>query len=335
MREINVCPGTLAKGYDKYSPICVRKMFDGKQVSPILDFDYTAENKEFIASVNRISISGVQEKLSAVIAEDKKIRLTRQGEHGQYIIKPAPDYKYLRYRDNLPANEHLTMQIARQVYGIRTAENAMVFFAGGEAAYITKRFDYISDGLKIQQEDFASIAGKSEKSHGKDFKYTGSYEEAALLLRKNVAAWQVEMSRFFDLVVFNYLFSNGDAHLKNFSLQQTISGDYVLSPAYDLINTSIHVDDEDFALQGGLMPKEAYSETYSHSGHACRDDFKEFGRRIGLVEKKIESTINLFATEQPLVYELVECSFLDERTKRMYKRSYEERLHRFQRCDKE
>ena len=103
------------------------------------------------------------------------------------------------------------------------------------------------------EEDFASLAGKTSNTHGKDFKYTGSYEDAAMLLRKNVAAWQVQMADFFALVLFNYLFSNGDAHLKNFSLQQTVSGDYILTPAYDLLNTSIHINDGDFALQEGFQ----------------------------------------------------------------------------------
>lgn len=102
--------------------------------------------------------------------------------------------------------------------------------------------------------------------HGKDFKYTGSYEDAAMLIRKNVVAWKVEMSNFFMLVVFNYLFSNGDAHLKNFSLQQTTGGDYILTPAYDLLNTSIHIDDGDFALKEGLIPPAVHSEAYRRTG---------------------------------------------------------------------
>ncbi len=305
-------------------------MFDGVQVSPFLDFAYDANQDDFIGAVNRISISGVQEKLSAIIA-DKSIRLTPEGMHGRYIIKPAPDYKHLRYREYLPANEHLTMQIARQVYKIKTAENAMAFFSDGHPAYMVKRFDYTADRDKIPQEDFSSLAGKTANSHGKDFKYTGSYEDVAALIRKNVAAWQVEMTHFFTLVVFNYLFCNGDAHLKNFSLQQTPNGDYVLTPAYDLINTSIHVDDSDFALQEGLMPKEVHSETYVHTGHPCKTDFKEFGRRIQVLPKRIDAIISTFAAEQLLVYDLIDRSFLDGRTKRMYKRSYQERLHRFQR----
>lgn len=333
MKRISVCPGTLAEGYDRYSPQCIRKMFDGVHVSPVLDFVYDANHGDFIASVNGISISGVQEKLSAVVS-DRKLRLATAGEQGRYIIKPAPGYRYLRYRDQMPANEHLTMQIARQVYRIKTAENAMAFFSDGKAAYITKRFDFSTDGTKIPQEDFSSLAGKTERNHGKDFKYTGSYEDAAMLIRANVAAWRVEMSNFFTLIVFNYIFGNGDAHLKNFSLCQTTAGDYIMTPAYDLLNTSIHIDDGDFALQDGLMPRDAHSEIYMKTGHPCKDDFIEFGRRIGVLPKKAESVISLFSTEQPMVYDLIERSFLDGRMKRMYKRSYQERLHRFQRSDK-
>lgn len=332
MKKINVCPGTLAVGYETYSSLCLRKMFWGKRVSHMLDFNYEETQAEIASAINRISISGVQEKLSAIV-RNGKIQLTLEGESGRYIIKPAPGYKHLRFRKNIPANEHLTMQIAHQVYKIKTAENALVFFADGEMAYLTKRFDYASDGSKILQDDFASLAGKTEHNQGKNFKYTGSYEDIAGLLKRNVAAWQVEMAKYFTLVVFNYLFSNGDAHLKNFSLQATSGGDYVLTPAYDLMNTSIHIDDGDFALQDGLIPTSEYSDVYARTGHPCQDDFITFGKRIGVLPKKMMSIIALFATEQPKVYELIENSFLDEKTKRMYKQSYLERLRRFQRKD--
>ena len=333
MKTINVCPGTLAKGFDTYSPLCLRKMFDGKKVSHIMDFTLENNIDNYIASVNKISISGVQEKLSAIVNKGRVI-ITPTNEVGRYIIKPIPDYKHLRFRNNIPANEHLTMQIANQVYKISTAENALIFFSDNRPAYITKRFDYATNGSKIKQDDFASIARKTPINSGKDFKYTGSYEDIATLLKQNVSAWQVEMTKYFTLVVFNYLFGNGDAHLKNFSLQETPNGDYVLTPAYDLLNTSIHVDDGDFALQGGLIPIAEYSDTYSNSSHPCKDDFITFGNRIGVLPKKIASIIEMFATEQPKVYELIENSFLEDKVKRMYKQSYKERLYRFQRSDK-
>lgn len=333
MKEINVCPGTLAIGFDTYSPSCLRKMFDGRRVSHIIDLSLDGNADNIAAAINKISISGAQEKLSAVV-DKGHIILTPPQQQGRYIIKPIPDYKHLRFRNNIPANEHLTMQIASQVYGIKTAENALAFFADGQMVYITRRFDYDENGLKIRQDDFASISGKTDRNSGKDYKYTGCYEDIARLLKQNVSAWQVEMSRYFSLVVFNYIFSNGDAHLKNFSLRETPNGDYILSPAYDLMNTSIHIDDGDFALQGGLIPKSEYSDTYTNSGHPCKDDFITFGKRIGVLPKKLHSIIELFATEQPQVLQLIEHSFLDEKVKRMYRQSYLERLRRFQRSDK-
>ncbi len=334
MKTINVCPGTLAPGFSTYSPLCLRKVFGGKKISHVLDMSIDDDTGvDIIAAINKISISGVQEKISAIIKKGKII-ITPEGESGRYILKPIPEYKSLRFRHNIPANEHLTMQIANQVYKINTAANALAFFADGNPLYITKRFDYKADGSKIKQDDFASIAGKTERNSGKDFKYSGSYEDIAKLLKQSVSAWQVEMEKFFTLIVFNYLFSNGDAHLKNFSLQETDGGDYVLTPAYDLMNTSIHINDGDFALQDRLIPESAYSDVYSQTLHPCKDDFITFGTRIGVLPKKIVSIIEMFATEQPKVYELIENSFLEEKVKRMYKQSYIERLHRFQRSDK-
>lgn len=333
MKTIKVCPGTLALGFNTYSPLCLRRMFEGKKVSHLMDFSLTEGNQDVLAAVNSISISGVQEKMSAIIMKGK-ITLTPTGESGRYILKPIPDYKHLRFKNNIPANEHLTMQIASQVFKINTAENALAFFADGQPAYLTKRFDYKKDGSKIQQDDFASIAGKTTANCGKDFKYSGSYEDIARLIKQHVSAWQVELTKFFTLVVFNYLFSNGDAHLKNFSLQETESGDYILTPAYDLMNTSIHVNDGDFALQEGLIPTSDFSDVYDRTQHPCKDDFITFGTHIGVVPKKMATIIELFATEQPKVYELIENSFLDDKIKRMYKQSYMERLHRFQRSDK-
>ena len=182
MKKTDVCPGNLAEGFDRYCPRCIRQLFDGKRVSPIMDFDYDADDADLSSAINRILVSGVQEKLSAILS-DGKIMLTPLGARGRYIIKPAPAYKHLRFRDQIPANEHLTMQIARQVYKITTAENGIVFFRNGEMAYITKRFDYDLQGNKIKQEDFASLARKSVATHGRNFKYTDRYMNAEPILR--------------------------------------------------------------------------------------------------------------------------------------------------------
>jgi serine/threonine-protein kinase HipA len=182
-----------------------------------------------------------------------------------------------------PANEHVTMQIAKQVYNIPTAENGLVFFRNEEPAYITKRFDVTRNGTKLGKEDFASLAGKTEENAGENFRYNYSYEGIAELIKEHVGAWKIEMEKFYSLVVFNFLFSNGDAHLKNFSLLETINGDYILSPAYDLLDTRIHVEEEGFfALQDELFKEWHWSDCRikNDKHQPCLEDFVEFGKKL-------------------------------------------------------
>lgn len=335
MKKITCCPSTLAVGFDTYSPTAIKRLFEGQKASHVINFYYNEEQyANIVENTTCISVSGVQEKLSALL-DNGFIRLTGEGEQGKYIIKPAPDNKALRARRQIPANEHLTMQIARQVYRIPTAENGMIFFADGTPAYITKRFDISPDGTKISQEDFASLIGRTEEADGADFKYSGSYESIALTIKRYIPAWQIEMSKFFTLVVFNYAFSNGDAHLKNFSLWKSIDGDYLLAPAYDLLNTSLHTSDGDFALEDGLSSTLPKSDIYEQKGHPCQEDFVLFGREIGLPDKLIKKILTPFLMEQPKVLTLVASSFLDEKQKRMYLSSYRERLTRLRRKSKD
>jgi serine/threonine-protein kinase HipA len=330
--EIKYCPGTLAEGFTSYSPGCLRRMFNGRKVSYLLPYDTPAHDeevaKEFMDNRKRISISGVQEKLSMLL-EKNTLRLTREREQGTYILKPIP--RDVRYPDQVPANEHLTMQIAKQVFNINTAENAMIFFKDGTPAYITRRFDVKADGMKWGKEDFASLAGKSSDNTGPNFKYDYSYEELGLLIQKFVPAWRIEIEKFFTLVLFNYMISNGDAHLKNFALMESFSGDYLLSPAYDLINTRIHVDDSDFALDKGLFTDGFQSKAYHKTGNTTFTEFVEFGKRIGMIESRISKLGAPFLKTQSMIETLTRNSFLNEKCKRAYLLHYNTRLNRLNR----
>ena len=326
---LKFCPSTLAEGFNTFSPSALRKLFDGKKVSHLLAYDAPEKNEIdsqlFLDNRKRISISGVQEKLSLIL-EKNKLRLTRAGECGTHILKPIP--RDLKKVNIVPANEHLTMQIASQVYSINVASNGMIFFKGGEPAYITRRFDVTPDGSKRGKEDFATLAGKTSLNSGGNFKYSYSYEEIGYLIQKYVPAWRVEMDKYFSLVVFNYLFSNGDAHLKNFSLLENENGDYFMSPAYDLINTRIHVDDSDFALDKGLFADDFKSETFKKTMHPGKLDFIAFAKRIGIEASRAEKLIVPYLAGQEKVEVLVGRSFLPEQIKRAYLLDYNNRRKR-------
>lgn len=324
--EINNCPGTLAEGFTTYSKTCLKNVFNNKKVSHILPYypSHISEEDAEIFRENRlrISISGVQEKLS-IILDKNKLRLTNAGEQGTHILKPIP--RDLKNVDQVPANENLTMQIAKQVYGMNTAENVVIFFKNGEIAYITKRFDVKKDGTKLGIEDFATLAGKTAENTGPDFKYQYSYEELAELIHKYVPAYIVEIEKFFVQIVFNYLFSNGDAHLKNFSILESPYGDYFLSPVYDLINTRMHVNDTDFALTNGLFKDSFQSNAYKNT---TIDDFMEFGVRIRIQESRINKLLSPFMEKQPVIEELTKRSFLNNARKKEYILHYNTKRNR-------
>ncbi|MHA8067083.1 HipA domain-containing protein [Aquirufa sp. ROCK2-A2] len=318
--EINRCPGTLSLGFTTYSRTCIKRVFNGSKVNHVLPYNSLLSNLNsdgsFEENASRISISGVQEKFSLIQLKNK-IRLTKEGENGTHILKPIPNGS--KNADQMPANEHLTMQIARQVFGIETAENAIIFFGNGDPAYITKRFDVLPDGRKWAQEDFASLAGKSPQTHGTDYKYQGSYWDFFELMRKNLPSYKVESLKLFKLLVFNYLFSNGDAHLKNFSVIETPLGDFKLSPAYDLLNSRIHIDDKDFALDEGLI------QAALGQGNVATQ-FRMLANQAGIPEKQITSILALMVSRTDDVKKLIDASFLKESIQRNYLQSYQMRL---------
>ena len=320
MKEIYVCPSTLAEGYDTYSPTARKALFDGKVISHVIHEPSPSEEdagfQESIRHIGRISLSGVQSKFAMVIdTEAPHLRYAREKEQGTYILKPRPNGYHILNKDFCAANEHLTMQIASQVYGIETAANALCFFRNHEAAYITRRFDIHSSG-KYQQEDFAALMGYTKAHGGSDYKYcNASYEECAEIIRKYVKAASIDIARFYRLVLFNFISLNDDAHLKNFSLINK-DGEYRLSPAYDLINTSLHlVQPRIFALDKGLF-REGMKLTDTHQ--IGRGDFEEFGRRIGLPHKVVKRELDTLGAEKPLVRNLIERSFLSDSLKRQY-----------------
>ena len=307
--------------FQRYTRTELRELTGGTTVSPILPYQaLTPEIQRFNANRGHLSLSGAQSKFSMVIRNGKFV-LTEAGEQGTHILKPKlTDFVH---PEDSPANEHLTMQIAARVYGIETAAHAVCFFENGEPAYITRRYDVLPDGNKIPQEDFASLAGISADTHGKDFKYNAlSYEDIGLLIRKYLPASSIEMVHFFDLILFNFLFSNGDAHLKNFSVLMTPQGDYRLAPAYDLINTRVHLpDDGIFALRKGL-----FADGRNFPLGIGGRDFLEFARVLGIPEPIARRELEKYCTEFPLVRTLVEQSYLSDPLKTYYYQLYHTRL---------
>lgn len=323
MNKQDRCPSTLAEGFETYSPTALKTLFGGRKVSHVFEGaspeDESEAAAEGLKNIGRISLSGAQPKFSVIVGEDNKLRYTHAEERGTYILKPRPTGYHIINKECCAANEHVTMQIASQVYGIETAANGLCFFKDGSPAYLTRRFDVHPDG-KYKQEDFAALLGYSRDNGGENYKYDKvSYEECAEVIHKHVKAALVDIRRFYRLILFNFVTLNDDAHLKNFSLIER-DGEYRLAPAYDLINTSLQLrEPRIFALDKGLF-KEGMSKADTHAiGH---DDFFEFGRRIGLTDKVINQELRNFSEPKKEALELIEKSFLSPEMKKQYITSY-------------
>ena len=320
--QLLFCPSTLTQGNATYSRSAVQRLFANHKVAHVLAYESPSTSElvagTFFENRTSMSIAGAQEKYSLVL-EKNKLRLAQPGERGLYLLKPIPALG--RNKHLMPANEHLTMQIARQAYQIETAENGIIFFNTGEMAYLTKRFDRDEAGRKRAKEDFAVLAGRTPQSDGINYKYEGNYLELFQIMQQYVPAYAIEATKLFKIIVFNYLFSNGDAHLKNFSLLETGDGDFILSPAYDLLNTEMHQAEIDFALRGGLYPKAQYQGK-------ILNQFLQLGKLANIPEKMVERILSQMLANSTETERLIRSSFLDESAQKNYYQAYQGRLKR-------
>jgi serine/threonine-protein kinase HipA len=300
-------------------------LFKGKKVSPILPFTRPEFNRMKNNPSSRLSISGAQIKHSLILT-GKTLSLTDAG--GEYILKPIPNDTF-EHVTEIPINEHVTMQAARQIFGMTVAANALIYFPDGDPAYLTKRFDRDGGGTKFQQEDFAQISSKSEESHGESYKYSGSYEEIAELMKKFVGPYAVEVERFFAQVLFNCLILNGDAHLKNFSLYRNpAEGIYRLTPAYDLLNTRFHLPNEASDTALDLFKDDFKTESFSANAFYAKDDFLLFGNRIGMKPVRIKMLVDKFVRGFGDLEAMIQRSTFNASSKLLYLDLVQDRIKR-------
>jgi serine/threonine-protein kinase HipA len=326
------CLITLEKSELPYSKKGKRLLYGYKDCSSITPYTLNEAAIEYreqlLNNQKRISISGVQTKLSMKVFKKQMILAESESTH---IVKPKTNN--LLYNEYVPVNEHLTMLIAKNVFGIETATCGLILFKDYEPAYVTKRFDVAKDGNRYLKEDFASVLQRTATTHGKDFKYNNvSYEDMAIAIDKFIPTPLVQKEKLFKLIVFNYLISNGDAHLKNFSVisYQMDTPYYVLAPAYDLLCTRLHINDNDLALGNHLYDGDEKGTAYSSYGYHTYQDFIDFGLRIGLLQSRIDKIIKPFTTYQEKLATYVTNSYLSETLKQKYMECYHDKLKRLQ-----
>ncbi|MDD3325356.1 MAG: HipA domain-containing protein [Sulfurospirillaceae bacterium] len=322
-----ICLGCLQEKKLKngYCAKCTLALFDGKTPKP-LNFDKTQFYRTRSELAKRMSISGVQDKLSLAFNDTNE--LVPVSKNGHYILKPVPTnpQSAVQNVEDMVANEHLSMRISKDVFGIDTAESGLIRFSDGELAYITKRFDYAPSGEKYDQEDFASVLDVTSAKDGDDYKYAAkTYMDCANAIRNFVPTYIPTLEDFFKRVVLNYLICNGDAHLKNFSLYRK-SDALQLTPNYDIVNTRLHLPNE--ALDTGLYFFEENTKAFDAIGFYSYRDFKYMSELLNMKESRFDKVVKLCEGSEKKIISLVEHSFLSEEGKKYYVESYQERLNK-------
>ncbi|RXK83647.1 HipA domain-containing protein [Filimonas effusa] len=286
--------------------------FFGDKVPPRLSYtlDQMAELAKNIVE-RRIAVPGVQPKLSLtlvkeVLEDGAKGRLTIVNAlGGNYIFKP-PHQDY----DQMPENEHVTMRIAEEVFGLKTVPSSLIRLQSGELSYITKRIDRTASNEKIHMLDMFQVLEARDK-------YKGSHERIGKAIEKYSVNTLLDQTEYFRLVLFCFLTGNTDMHLKNFSLIQGEDG-WGLSPAYDLLNvTLVFEDEDDLALTIGGKRRKLLQQHLS-----------DLASGLGLNSRQISATYKMFSQNKPLALEWLDRSFLSDQKKEAYKVKINERYAR-------
>lgn len=296
------CLSTLAPlPVEGCTPAARRRLADGRAFPTQVALRRTELPALRGARLVRMSISGMQDKVSVRLHRG---RLEVVDVGGTHILKPIPGSPLPAFTEDAPANEHVTMQLADQVFGLRVAASACLRLADGEWAYVTRRFDRRPDGSRLRQEDFGQLLGQD--------KYTGSYEQLGLDVGRRCGPGDVV--ELFRRLVFNYAVANGDAHLRNFSIIEE-DGRPRLSPAYDLMCTSLHLPNET-ALALDLLADDAETG----------DDWLALARRIGVPPDEARAAVRRPAAVRAEVHALVARSFLTEAARVEVLRRYDDRV---------
>jgi serine/threonine-protein kinase HipA len=251
-----------------YAPKTLRAMF-GKPIRPTIPIALNEISIEAQKLAGKLSISGVQPKLSMRLDGGQLLSVARDGE---YILKPQT-----QEFGELPQNEYLCMTMGRH-FGLNTAPCILLELSDGSPAYLVRRFDRFKKGRRIEKlacEDMHQILGGPDK-------YAGSHEQIANVIQEHCRFAPLELQRLFEMTIFNFAIGNGDAHRKNFSLLTSEQGTVALSPAYDLVSSRVVIPEEDGELALAVNGKR---------NRLGRADFLAFANHLGIAAAYAEGKI--------------------------------------------
>ena len=186
-----------------------------------------------LGSDKRLSLAGAQDK-TAIVIINGNVAIPKDNVPSTHIVKPA-----INGLSETIENEYLCMKVAEKL-GIQIPY-IKICQANNTQYLLIERYDRkINDGKikRIHQEDFCQASNiasayKYQAEGGVDFK-------RCIEILKRTTRPAVSIKQFVELMIFNYLIGNNDAHGKNFSILHYDNGEIVFAPAYDILCTSVY-----------------------------------------------------------------------------------------------
>lgn len=181
----------------------------------------------------RLSLAGAQDKTSVIVVNGQ-IGIPKDNVPTSHIIKPA-----INGFNETIENEFICIKAAKNL-GIKVPD-VKIGYANKTQYFLIQRYDreVIDNKIKrIHQEDFCQASNipsayKYQAEGGVDFKRC--FEILRVTSQPAVA-----INQFIQLMIFNYLIGNNDAHGKNFSILHYDNGEIKFAPAYDILCSEVY-----------------------------------------------------------------------------------------------
>ena len=270
-----------------------------------------------LSDILRVGTSAGGARAKAVIAWNRKTNEVRSGQ-----VKAGKDFEYWLLKfDGVSGNKDKELDdpkgygLIEYAYYLMALEcgidmsECRLFKEHGRSHFMTRRFDRLAGGEKLHMQSLSALAHY-------DFNMAGaySYEQALLVMRQLQLPMQA-IEQQFRRMAFNIVARNQDDHVKNIAFLMNKSGEWSLSPAFDMTYsfnpagawTASHqmtmngkrdnftLDDFNACAKKASMKRGRAAKIVSEV-QATVSKWKSFAEQAGLpdgVRQKIQRTLNL------------------------------------------
>ena len=194
------------------------------------------DDREELENILRVGTSAGGARAKAILAWNPK---TNEFRSGQVDVESGYEYWLLKF-DGVTNNRdkeisdplgygkiEYAYSLMAKAAGVNMTE-CRLHHEGGRSHFMTKRFDRIDNGGKLHEQSLGAIAHF-------DFNQPASYSyEQALQVIKRLELPREDLEQQVLRTFFNVIARNQDDHVKNIAFLMNRSGNWRLSPAFDM-----------------------------------------------------------------------------------------------------